>query len=191
MSDTDVLGSLGDGLKSSVKDLMAKAPAPPQHAPGGGDDWAHIRIRDKGSSGKIKEPACRRKRALAGGGMGACAADELYEKAVKRIVSEGVVGFSAPALMAGFAETLAVGLLTPELLMIIAAAVALGVAGWVGYDVYELVEDGKKKGGGGDSDDDSSDNDNSGHHHSSGGSGNRGTTPTSGLLTTGQPPVTG
>ncbi len=188
--ETEVLKSLGDGLKTSVEDLMAKAPAPPHHEPGG-EDWAHIRTRGKGSKGKIKEPACRRKRALAGAGMGGCAADELYEKAVKRIVAEGVVGFSAPALMAGFAETLAVGLLTPELLMIIAAAVAAGVAGWVGYEIYELVEDGKKKGGGGDSDDDSSDNDNSGHHHSSGGSGNRGTTPTSGLLTTGQPPVTG
>ncbi|WP_257283725.1 hypothetical protein, partial [Endozoicomonas sp. SESOKO1] len=186
--ETEVLKSLGEGLSTNIEDLMAKAPAPPNHEPGG--DWTHIRSRGKGSRGKIKEPACRRKRALAGAGMGRCAADELYDKAVKRVIAEGVIGFSAPALMAGFAETLAVGVLTPELLMIIAAVVAGGVAGWVGYEIYELVEDGKKKGGGGDSDD-SSDNDNSGHHHSSGGSGNRGTTPTSGLLTTGQPPVTG
>ncbi|WBA83506.1 hypothetical protein [Endozoicomonas sp. GU-1] len=189
MSEADILSSLGDGLKSSVKDLLDKAPAPPDHGPGG-SDWIH----EKDGSGKIKQPACRRKRA--GTGLGRCLAEDVYEKAVRRIIKGGVIGLSASGLMAGFAQALGagVGIATAEVvIMAIAAAVALGVAGWIGYEVYELVEHekNKNKGGGGDSDDDSSDKDKSGHGDSSGGSGNRRTTPTSGLLTTGQPPVTG
>ncbi|MBO9484808.1 hypothetical protein J7439_25815, partial [Salinisphaera sp. G21_0] len=155
MSDTDVLSSLGDGLTMNVKDLMAKLPDPPKHGPGG-DDWTDIGNHGK-DGGKIKQHACRRKRGVTG--WGRCLTDEQYDKAVNRILQEGVIGLSASGLMAGIAQVLGAGLAAGAaegLLMVAAAAVALGVAGWIGYEVYELAEHEKNKGGGGDSDDDSS-----------------------------------
>ncbi len=210
--ETEVLKSLGDGLKTNVEELMKTAPAPPDHDPGG-KDWTHddtgnrgkgSRGRGKGSRGKgksprirLKEPACRRKRAVEGTGRGCAGPDELYRKAIKRLVAEGVVAVSAPTLMASLAETLAVAFLTEELIMIIAAAVGIGLAAWTGYEVYEFIEEQKEKNKGDDDDSDFTTGDDkpTGHHDSSGGSGNRGTAPpsvsSSASLTTGQPPVTG
>ncbi|MGI2027409.1 hypothetical protein [Endozoicomonas acroporae] len=209
--ETEVLKSLGDGLKTNVEELMKTAPAPPDHDPGG-KDWTHddtgnrgkgSRGRGRGSRGKgksprirLKEPACRRKRAVEGTGRGCAGPDELYRKAIKRLVAEGVVGISAPTLMASLAE-MAAGLLGGELIMIIAAAVGIGVTAWVGYEVYEFIEEQKDKNKGDDDDSDVSSGDGkpTGHDDSSGGSGNRGTAPTSVSssvsLTTGRPPVTG
>ncbi len=214
--ETEVLKSLGDGLKTNVEELMKTAPAPPNHDPGG-KDWTHddtgnrgkgSRGRGRGSRGKgkgsrirLKEPACRRKRAVEGTGRGCADPDELYRKAIKRLVAEGVVAVSAPTLMASLAETLAVAFLTEQLIMIIAAAVGIGLAAWTGYEVYEFIEEQKEKNKGDDDDSDFTTGDDkpTGHHDSSGGSGNRGTAPpsvsssvsSSISLTTGQPPITG
>ncbi|USE38978.1 hypothetical protein [Endozoicomonas sp. SCSIO W0465] len=163
VTEEEVQSMLDEIFFDEVQELLKKAPPPPQHEPGettgekstgseGSESSETSETTEEDSPGSKSrgkgkgqlEPACRRKRALAGtgkaaGGASECSEWEKYEK----MAGEGAGGLASttvlPTLIYRLGLRVGLGIAARRLLMIGAAAVAAGVAGWlIGKGIAKL-----------------------------------------------------